>query len=59
MPLFFSLGSARKSFASMILGRATRHRPAPMPRANNEEIYTGLLNLSRADQEELAKAGVI
>jgi crotonobetainyl-CoA:carnitine CoA-transferase CaiB-like acyl-CoA transferase len=35
------------------------HRPAPMPRANNEEIYTGLLNLSRADQEELAKAGVI
>jgi hypothetical protein len=27
--------------------------------ANNEEIYTGLLNLSRADQEELAKAGVI
>ena len=35
------------------------HRPAPMPRANNEEIYTGLLNLSPADQEELAKAGVI
>jgi len=35
------------------------HRAAPMPRANNEEIYTGLLNLSPADQEELAKAGVI
>ena len=34
-------------------------RPAAMPRADNEEIYAGLLNLSPAELEELAKAGVI
>ena len=32
---------------------------ASMPRAHNDEIYVGLLNLSPAELEELAKDGVI
>jgi len=30
-----------------------------MPRANNAEIYCGLLQLSQAQVQELEKAGVI
>jgi hypothetical protein len=33
--------------------------PHRCPRANTEDIDTGLLNYSQADQEELAKVGVI
>jgi hypothetical protein len=35
------------------------HHPAAMPRANNEEIFSGLLQLSLSEIEELGKAGVI
>ena len=37
----------------------TEYRPAAMPRANNAEIYCGLLQLSQAQVQELEKAGVI
>ena len=37
----------------------TEYRPATMPRANNAEIYCGLLQLSQAQVQELEKAGVI
>jgi crotonobetainyl-CoA:carnitine CoA-transferase CaiB-like acyl-CoA transferase len=40
-------------------GGDTEYRPAAMPRANNEEIYSGLLKLSLSEIEQLEKAGVI
>jgi len=40
-------------------GGDTEYRPAAMPRANNEEIYCGLLQLSLSEIEQLEKAGVI
>jgi len=40
-------------------GANTEYRPAAMPRANNEEIFSGLLQLSLSEIEELEKAGVI
>jgi crotonobetainyl-CoA:carnitine CoA-transferase CaiB-like acyl-CoA transferase len=40
-------------------GGDTEFRPAAMPRANNAEIYSGLLQLSLSEIEQLEKAGVI
>jgi len=40
-------------------GGDTEYRPAVMPRANNEEIYSGLLQLSLSEIEQLEQAGVI
>ena len=40
-------------------GANTEYRPAAMPRANNEEIFSGLLQLSLSEIEALEKAGVI
>jgi crotonobetainyl-CoA:carnitine CoA-transferase CaiB-like acyl-CoA transferase len=37
----------------------TEYGAATMPRANNEEIFSGLLQLSQAEIEELQRAGVI
>jgi crotonobetainyl-CoA:carnitine CoA-transferase CaiB-like acyl-CoA transferase len=40
-------------------GADTEYRPAAMPRANNEEIFSGLLQLSLSEIEALERAGVI
>jgi CoA:oxalate CoA-transferase len=47
------------AFPIKFSGADTDYRPAAMPRANNEEIYCGLLQLSRSEVEQLEKAGVI
>jgi len=35
------------------------HAPAPMLGANNDEIYQGLLGLSRSEMDELKKVQII
>jgi crotonobetainyl-CoA:carnitine CoA-transferase CaiB-like acyl-CoA transferase len=46
-------------FPMKFSGADTEYRPAAMPRANNAEIYCGLLQLSQSQMKELEKAGVI